>query len=69
MRLKHSKLTHFQINQLIEQFVAETPARTAAVLVGVNKISATNFYHRLRQIIHVRLAEETGELAGQVEVD
>jgi transposase len=54
---------------LIEQFVAGTPARTAAALVGVNKISATNFYHRLRQIIHERLEEEAGELAGEVEVD
>jgi transposase len=69
MRLKHSKLTHFQTNRLIEQFVAGTPARTAAALVGVNKISATNFYHRLRQIIHERLAEEAGELAGEVEMD
>ena len=69
MRLKHSKLTHFQTNRLIEQFVAGTPARTAAALVGVNKISATNFYHRLREIIRDRLAEDAGELAGEVEVD
>jgi transposase len=69
MRLKHSKLTHFQTNRLIEQFVAGTPARTAAALVGVNKITATNFYHRLREIIRERLAEEAGELAGEVEVD
>jgi hypothetical protein len=37
--------------------------------VGVNKISATSFYHRLREIIRDRLAEEAGELAGEVEVD
>ena len=35
----------------------------------MNKISATNLYHRLRQIIHERLAEEADELAGQVEMD
>mgnify|MGYP000450294282 CR=1 FL=1 len=38
-------------------------------MVGVNKISATNFYHRLREIIYDKLLEEAGELAGEVEVD
>jgi len=69
MRLKHSKLSHFQTNRLLEQFVAGTPARTAAALVGVNKISATGFYHKLRLIIHEQLIEEASELAGEVEVD
>jgi len=69
MRLRHSKLGHFQTNRLIEQFVAGTPARTAAALVGVNKISATGFYHKLREIIYDQLLEEVGELAGEVEVD
>lgn len=69
MRLKHSKLSHFQTNRLLEHFVAGTPARTAASLVGINKISATNFYHKLRLIIYDRLIEETAELAGEVEVD
>lgn len=69
MRLKHSKLSHFQTNRLLEHFTAGTPARTAASLVGINKVSATNFYHRLRLIIYDRLKEETSELAGEVEVD
>ncbi len=69
MRLKYSKLSHFQTDRLTEQFVAGTPARTAAALVGVNKISATNFYHKLREVIYDRLLEEAGELAGEVEVD
>jgi transposase len=69
MRLKHSKLSHFQTNRLLEQFVAGTPARTAAALVGVNKISATDFIHRLREIIYDKLLEEAGELAGEVEID
>ncbi|MEM9168112.1 MAG: IS1595 family transposase [Pseudomonadota bacterium] len=69
MRLKHSKLTHIQTNKLLEHFVAGTPARTACLLVGVNKITATQFYHRLRVIIAERLAEEAAELAGEIEVD
>jgi len=69
MRLRHSKLSHFKTNRLLEQFVAGTPARTAAALIGTNKISATNFYHKLRLIIHDKLIEEASELAGEIEVD
>jgi transposase len=69
MQLKHSKLTHFQTDRLLEHFVAGTPARTACLLIGVNKITATAFYHKLRVVIFERLAEEAGELAGEVEVD
>lgn len=69
MRLRHSKLTHIQTNRLLEHFVAGTPARTACLLVGVNKITATNFYHRLRVVIAEKLAAEAAELAGEVEVD
>ena len=58
MRLKHSKLSHFEANRLIEQFVAGTPARTAALLAGVNKVSATNFYHKLRLVIRERVGED-----------
>jgi hypothetical protein len=47
MRLKHSKLTIIQTNRLCEHFVAGTPARTAAELIGVNKNTAVLFYHRL----------------------
>ena len=50
MRLKHSKLTANQTVRLCEHFVAGTPARTAAELVGVNKNTAALFYHRLREI-------------------
>lgn len=69
MRLKHSKLKHIQTNKLLEHFVAGTPARTACLLVGANKITATQFYHRLRVVIAERLAEEAAEMAGEIEVD
>jgi transposase len=69
MRLRHSRLTHNQTNRLIEHFVAGTPARTVALLVGVNRNTATLFYHRLRGVIAEKLAEDAAELAGEVEVD
>jgi len=69
MRLKHSKLTDFQTNRLLEHYVAGTPARTAALLIGVNRNTVTQFYHRLRCIIAKRLGEEWIEFAGEIEVD
>ena len=69
MRLKHSKLTDFQTNRLLEHYVAGTPARTTALLVGVNRNTVTQFYHRLRCIIAQRLGEEWTEFEGEIEVD
>ena len=68
MRLKHSKLTATQTLRLCEHFVAGTPARTAADLIGVNKNTAALFYHRLRQIIAVRI-EDDSPLHGEIELD
>ena len=68
MHLKHSKLTANQTARLCEHFVAGTPARTAAELVGVNKNTAALFFHRLRQIIVVRI-EDASPLQGEIEVD
>jgi transposase len=68
MRLKHSKLTSTQTLRLCEHFVAGTPARTAADLIGVNKNTAALFYHRLRQIIAERI-EDDSPLQGEIEVD
>lgn len=68
MRLKHSKLTAIQTRRLCEHFVAGTPARTAAQLVGVNKNTAALFFHRLREIIATRIEDES-PIRGEVEVD
>ena len=53
----------------MEHFVAGTPARSAALRVGVNKDIAANFYHKLRIVIHDGLIEEATELDGEGEVD
>ena len=58
MRLKRSKLSEKQTLSLCEHFVAGTPARTAAELLGVNKNTAALFYHRLREIIAARIEDE-----------
>lgn len=49
-------------------FVAGVPARTAAELVGVNRHSATLFYHKIRQMIACEL-EDDSPFDGEVEVD
>ena len=57
-------------DKLIEHFVAGTTARYAAIICGVNRNSATYYYHRLRQIIALKMEEEGYEVfAGEIEVD
>ena len=68
IRLKHSRLTHFQSNKLLEHFVAGTPARTAADLADVNRNTARQFYRKLRQIIAWQIEEEW-QFDGEIEVD
>jgi len=51
----------------MEYFVAETTARTAADLVGINKATAALFYHKIRLVISTRIKAET--FAGEVEVE
>lgn len=67
---KHSRLSGAHTRRLLEHFVAGTTARTAAELVGVNRNTATHFYHRLRKLIAARL-QRAGPLSagGEVEVD
>ena len=55
--------------ELIRLFVAGVPARTAAELTGVNRNTAILYYHKLREIIADRLAEDTPFLDGEIEVD
>ena len=68
MRLRGSKLSAKQTLRLCEHFVAGTPARTAAELVGVNKNTAALFYHRLREIVAARIEDES-PLQGEIEID
>ena len=65
--MRKSRLSWAQQRRLIEHFVAGTTARTAA-LVGVNKNTATFYFHRLRQIIALH-SEEPTQFFGEIEVD
>jgi transposase len=63
MKLQRSRLSARQSERLLEHFVAGTPARTAAELAGVNRNTATLFYHRLREVIAERM-EDSNPLAA-----
>jgi transposase len=66
---RRSRLSAGVQDELLKQFVAGVPARTAAALAGVNRNTAILFYHKLRELIAARLASETPFLSGEVEVD
>jgi transposase len=56
--------------ELIKSFVGGTTARSAALLTGVNRHTATLFFRKLREGIAERLNEEAPELlGGEVETD
>ena len=56
--------------ELVKSFVGGTTARSAALLTGVNRHTATLFFRKLREVIAQRLNEETPELlGGEVEID
>lgn len=61
MRLRRSRLTEEQSERLLEHYVAATPARAAATLVGVNRNTARLFYHRVREIIAQQLARASSQ--------
>ena len=66
---RRSRLSTSIQRALIVQFVAGVPARMAAELVGVNRHTATLYFHKLRELIAAKLAAEAPALAGEVEVD
>ncbi len=60
---------HIQ-HKLIEHFVAGTTARCTAVICGINRNSATLYFHHLREIIAYEIGREGEEIfAGEIEVD
>ena len=68
--MQKSRLSVTKQDKLIEHFVAGTTARCAADLVAVNRKTAAYYYHRLREIIAYKLAQESDEfLSGEIEVD
>jgi transposase len=68
MGMRKSRLSQYKQDRLIEHFVSGTTARTAAVLVNVNRKTAAYYFHRLRQIITLEIENET-LFSGELEVD
>lgn len=69
MYVKHCKLTRYQQLKLIEHFVAGTPARTAADLVGIHRNSAIRFFHKLRTKIAHTQRNRSAQFCGEIEID
>lgn len=66
--MRKSRLSEYKQNKLVELFVAGCTARTASALVGVNKTTASYYFHRLRLLIH-NSAQHLETFDGEVEVD
>ena len=68
MSRRPAKIDVLKRRRLLEHFVAGTPARSAAELVGVNRKTATLYYQKIRQMIAYELEDDT-PFAGEVELD
>ena len=53
----------------MKYFVASTPARTAADLVGIHRNSGIRFFHKLRGEIARKQQKRAAQFCGEVEVD
>ena len=69
MYVKHCKLSARQQLGLMEHFVAGTPARTAAEIVGVHRNSAIRFFHKLRTKIAKKQQNRREQFCGKIELD
>ena len=70
MGLNHCKLSHNVQSRLIELFVLEATARSAASVLGLQPNTAALFYRKLRQRIADQLAQAEHEVFdGAVELD
>jgi transposase len=69
-RRRRSRLPDSIQRSLLMHFVAGTPARGAAPLAGVNRHTATLYFHKLRETIFEALSAQAPELLdGEVELD
>ncbi|WP_251357874.1 IS1595 family transposase [Kangiella sp. TOML190] len=66
--MRKSRLSWYKQVRLIEYFVAGATSRTSAALIGVNKDTASYYFHRLRLLIFAH-REQANLLSGEVEVD
>ena len=70
MKLTHCKLSKNTQRKLLEYFVLEVTARSAADLLGIQPNSAALFYRKIREIIAYLLELDAHEIfEGHVELD
>lgn len=70
MKITRCKLSKKTQRKLLEFFIAEVTARTAADLLGIQPNSAALFYRKIRQVIMYHLDQDAIEVfEGQIELD
>ncbi len=70
MKLTRCKLTKSKQRKLLEFFIAEVTARTAADLMGIQANTTILFYHKVRLVIDYHLSLEAKErFDGEIELD
>ena len=70
MKITKCKLNRKIQIRLLEFFIAEVTARTAADLLGIQPNSAALFYRKIRHIIMFHLDRDAIEVfQGQIELD
>lgn len=69
MGLKRCKLKDSVQRKLLEFFVAEVTARTAADLMGIQVNTAALFYRKIRMNIAKQLEADALEFSGEIELD
>lgn len=70
MCIRRCKLSKKQQQVLLQFFVAEVTARTAADLAGVNRRTATLYYHKIREVIFQHMEWRSRQLfGGEIELD
>ena len=70
MKITHCKLKKSVQKKLLEFFVLEVTARSAADILQINPNSAALFYKKVRQVIEYHLLQEADEIfSGLIELD
>jgi transposase len=70
MKISHCKLSKKDQHKLLEFFVLQVTARSAADMLGIQANTAALFYHKIRQVIYTRLELQAEEmLGGEIELD
>jgi transposase len=70
MKISHCKLSKKTQHKLLEFFVLQVTARSAADMLCIQANTAALFYHKIRQVIWARLELQAEEmLGGEIELD